>query len=116
MQSGVRAIQSVDKQRQLPVEINRLRRWFARGAPEDSQLVSFQKPNFRTRLVRRVRFWASRDSTPPRPHAVILDPDAYELWLDPGLRNVGCGVRTVEAFRCPADAPLSCEHSDQSSG
>jgi hypothetical protein len=42
MQSGVRAIQSVDKQRQLPVEIKRLRRWFARVAPEDSQLVSFQ--------------------------------------------------------------------------
>jgi hypothetical protein len=42
MQSGVRAIQSVDKQRQLPVEINRLRRWFARGSPEDLQLVSFQ--------------------------------------------------------------------------
>jgi hypothetical protein len=41
MQSGVRAIQSVDKQRQLPVEINCLHRWFARGSPtkgSDQQL------------------------------------------------------------------------------
>jgi hypothetical protein len=55
MQSGVRVIQSVDKQRQLPVEINRLRRWFARGAPEDSQLVSLQCRIFARALVRRVK-------------------------------------------------------------
>jgi hypothetical protein len=24
----------------------------------------------------------------PRPDAVILDPDSYDLWLDPGMQNV----------------------------
>jgi putative SOS response-associated peptidase YedK len=41
----------------------------------------------------------------------ILDPDSYDLWLDPGMQNVGCGIRSTEALRCPADAVLSGEHS-----
>ena len=28
----------------------------------------------------------------------------------------GCGVRTLETLRCPADAVLSREHADQSRG
>ena len=47
---------------------------------------------------------------------VILDPDCYDLWLDPGMTECGCGVRTVEALRCPVDAVLSREHADQSCG
>jgi len=35
---------------------------------------------------------------------VILDPDGYDLWLDPGMKNVSAAVQTVEAVRCPADA------------
>jgi hypothetical protein len=44
---------------------------------------------------------------------VILDSDGYDL-----SRNAecDCGVRTVEAFRCPADAVLSGEHSHQQRG
>jgi hypothetical protein len=38
---------------------------------------------------------------------VILDPDSYDLWLDPGMTNVSCGVRTVEALRCSDNAVLS---------
>ena len=45
---------------------------------------------------------------------VILEPDGYELWLDPGMRDVTAAVRTVEASRCSANAALSREHSDQS--
>ncbi len=47
---------------------------------------------------------------------VILDPDSYDLWLDPGMTERGRGVRVVEALRCPADAMLSREHADQSRG
>jgi hypothetical protein len=38
---------------------------------------------------------------------VILDPDRYDLWLDPGMQDV------AEALRSPDDAMLSREHSDQ---
>ena len=34
---------------------------------------------------------------------VILDPDAYDLWLDPGMKDVERGVR-LEAPRYPANA------------
>ncbi len=34
---------------------------------------------------------------------VVLDPNSYDLWLYPGMRDVG-GVN-VEALRCSADAP-----------
>jgi hypothetical protein len=47
---------------------------------------------------------------------VILDPGAYELWLDPGMPEHGGGVRTVEALRRPADALLSSEPPDQPRG
>jgi putative SOS response-associated peptidase YedK len=43
---------------------------------------------------------------------VILDPDNYDLWLDPGDEGRGCGIRTVEALQCTADAMLSREHPD----
>ena len=39
--------------------------------------------------------------------------DSYDLWLDPGMTDVACGVRTVEALRCSADAVLPREHADQ---
>jgi len=42
---------------------------------------------------------------------VILDPDSYDLWLDPGMRDVGAASETVEALRCSADAVLCGEQS-----
>jgi putative SOS response-associated peptidase YedK len=45
---------------------------------------------------------------------VILDPDSYDLWLDPGLQNVEADLGTVEALRCSPHALLSGEHPDQS--
>jgi len=47
---------------------------------------------------------------------VILDPDSYDLWLDPGMRAAGRGVRSAEALRRPADAVLSRERPDQPRG
>jgi len=44
---------------------------------------------------------------------VILDPDSFDLWLDPGMQNLAGGVLPAEAPRCPADALLSSEQSDQ---
>jgi hypothetical protein len=44
---------------------------------------------------------------------VILDPDGYDLWFDPGMTNVAAASELLEAFRCPADAALSREHADQ---
>lgn len=38
---------------------------------------------------------------------VLLNPDSYDLWLDPGMKDVSGGVRIVEALRCSADAMLS---------
>jgi hypothetical protein len=35
---------------------------------------------------------------------VILDPDSYDLWLDPGMMDVIYGVRTAEALRCSSYA------------
>ena len=29
-----------------------------------------------------------RDLIRPRPYAVIIDHDGYDLWLDPGMQNV----------------------------
>ena len=31
---------------------------------------------------------------------VILDPDSYDLWLDPGMTECGGDLRIVEAIRC----------------
>jgi putative SOS response-associated peptidase YedK len=45
---------------------------------------------------------------------VILDPDNYDLWLDPGCDECGCGVGLAETFRCPNDALLSRQQSSQS--
>ena|ERR1035437_8032015 len=47
---------------------------------------------------------------------VILDPDSYDLWLDPGDEGRGCLVRHAEALRRPADAALSRECPDQFCG
>jgi hypothetical protein len=35
---------------------------------------------------------------------VILDPDAHDLWLDPGMKDVERGVRSLEAPRYAANA------------
>ena len=43
---------------------------------------------------------------------VILDPDSYDLWLDPGMQNVTAALRSAEALRCSADAKLSGKHED----
>jgi hypothetical protein len=47
---------------------------------------------------------------------VILDPDSPRFMARSGDEGRGCGVRTVGALRCPADAVLSHQHSDQSRG
>jgi putative SOS response-associated peptidase YedK len=47
---------------------------------------------------------------------VILDPDGYDLWLDPGMRDAGAASELLKPFRCSADAVLSREHADQSGG
>jgi putative SOS response-associated peptidase YedK len=47
---------------------------------------------------------------------VILNPESYDLWLDPWMKDSCYGVRTVEALRSSADALLPREHSDQSRG
>ena len=44
---------------------------------------------------------------------VILDPDSYDLWLDPGMTDVAAASEPVEALRRPAHAVLSGEHADQ---
>jgi len=36
---------------------------------------------------------------------VILEPDCYDLWLDPGMRDMGA-VSDAEAFRCQDNAEL----------
>jgi putative SOS response-associated peptidase YedK len=43
----------------------------------------------------------------PRPYAVILDLDSYDLWLDPGVGNVGFRFGTIETLQCSDDAVLS---------
>jgi putative SOS response-associated peptidase YedK len=47
---------------------------------------------------------------------VILDPDGYDLWLDPGMTKVEAVSRLVETLRCSTDAMLPGDHSDQSCG
>ena len=37
---------------------------------------------------------------------VILNPDAYDLWLDPGMKNVAELCPLLEALRCPPHALL----------
>jgi putative SOS response-associated peptidase YedK len=44
---------------------------------------------------------------------VVLDPDSYDLWLDPGMTKCRGGIGNVEAFRCPTDEVLSGKHSYQ---
>jgi putative SOS response-associated peptidase YedK len=43
---------------------------------------------------------------------VILNPDGYDLWLDPGMTNVAAAPELLKPF----DAVLSREHSDQFRG
>jgi len=42
--------------------------------------------------------WVSK--TCPRPHASHLDPDNYDLWLDPGMTD----VQVVSELQKPYDA------------
>jgi len=42
---------------------------------------------------------------------LILDPDGYDLWLDPDMKDVSAA--SAEALRCPSDAVLCREHADQ---
>ena len=35
---------------------------------------------------------------------VILDPDAHDLWLDPGMKDVERGLRSLEAPQYAANA------------
>ena len=44
---------------------------------------------------------------------VILDPDNYDLWLDPGMQNVAAASDLLKSLRRPPDEVLSGEHSDQ---
>jgi len=47
---------------------------------------------------------------------VILRPDDYDLWLDPGTERRGSDLGIAEALRCAADALLPREHANQSCG
>jgi putative SOS response-associated peptidase YedK len=47
---------------------------------------------------------------------VILDPDSYDFWLDPGMNDVRAVSELVEALRCEADAVLSREQSREQRG
>ena len=47
---------------------------------------------------------------------VILDPDSYDLWLDPGMTDVAGRLGTAEALRCSFDAELSGQQSSQPCG
>jgi len=44
---------------------------------------------------------------------VILNPDSYDLWLDPGMKEVTAVSELLRPLRCPADAALSSEQSGQ---
>jgi putative SOS response-associated peptidase YedK len=39
-----------------------------------------------------------RDCRRPRPDANILDPDCYDLWLDPGMQNVAAASKLLRPF------------------
>jgi putative SOS response-associated peptidase YedK len=39
-----------------------------------------------------------RDHGCPRPMPVILDPDGYELWLDPGMTNAAAASDLLKTF------------------
>ena len=44
---------------------------------------------------------------------VILDPDGYDWWRDPGMKNVDAVSDLLKTLCCPADGLLSREHADR---
>jgi putative SOS response-associated peptidase YedK len=36
---------------------------------------------------------------------VMLDPDSYDLWLDPGMRDVAAACELLKPYDC---APIRC--------
>jgi hypothetical protein len=47
--------------------------------------------------TRKVKWrWVSK--TCPRPHASHLDPDNYDLWLDPGMRDVAAASELLKPY------------------
>jgi putative SOS response-associated peptidase YedK len=44
---------------------------------------------------------------------VILDPDSYDLWLDPGMQNVVAISELLKPHDASQNALLSSEHADQ---
>jgi putative SOS response-associated peptidase YedK len=43
----------------------------------------------------------------------ILNPDGYDLRLDPGMTNVAAASELFKPYRCSAEAVLSREHAGQ---
>ena len=69
---------------------------------------------FRTRLL---RFFDLRYNVAcPRPDVSHPRSGRLRRLARPRYDECGCGVRTVEALRCPDDAMLSREHADQFRG
>jgi putative SOS response-associated peptidase YedK len=50
------------------------------------------------------------------PDDVILDPDGYGVWLDPGMQNVAAVSELLKPCDARAAAVLSREHADQPRG
>jgi putative SOS response-associated peptidase YedK len=47
---------------------------------------------------------------------VILNPDSYDLWLDPGMQNVAEASELLKPFDARLMSVLSGEHADQPRG
>ena len=47
---------------------------------------------------------------------VILDPDTYDLWLDPGMTDTHVVSELMKPYDASIDAELSREHEGQSCG
>ena len=47
---------------------------------------------------------------------VILDPDSYDVWLDPGMQNVAAISELVKPYDARFNALVSHKPSDQSRG
>jgi len=47
---------------------------------------------------------------------VILDPDSFDLWLDPGMRDVAAASELLKPYDARLIAVLSRQHANQPRG
>jgi len=58
-----------------------------------------------------------RDLHCPRPNASeFLDPDSYDLWLDPGMKDVAAASELLKPYDAGPDAMLSRGQAGQQHG